>query len=168
MQVTQTRVSDQERVHPPITAITDALSFRVARFNRLIERMGGMNFQSRLGITLNEWRVIGITEALGAATVSDVRKMLVMDKGQMSRITSGLVERGYIASQPSQGDRRVITLALTEQGRALHADVLAEATLRNEYMSNCFTSEECAEFLRLLDKLTAHTLKRAEAEGAAL
>ncbi|MCW1956752.1 MAG: MarR family winged helix-turn-helix transcriptional regulator [Roseobacter sp.] len=168
MQLDHVQFGGQEdRIHPPIADITDVLSFRVARFNRLIERMGGTNFQSRLGITLNEWRVIGITEALGAATVSQVRKMLVMDKGQMSRIARGLVARGLIVSRPSSGDRRVMALALTEAGRTIHAQVLAEAAHRNERLSGCFSADECSEFLRLLDKLTEHTLKRAEAEGIA-
>lgn len=167
MTATQAVVPDDMRVHPPIAAITDALSFRIARFNRLIERMGGANFQSRLGITLNEWRLIGIIEALSNATVSDVRRVLVMDKGQMSRVSSGLVERGLIVASPSRNDGRVMTLSLTDMGRQLHADVLAEASLRNERLSGCFTPDECAEFLRLLDKLTSHTLARAEAEGTA-
>lgn len=165
MQQNKARCLEEVRIHPPIAAITDALTFRVARFNRLIERMGGMNFQSRLGITLNEWRVIGLTEALGAVAVSEVRKVLVMDKGQMSRIVSGLVARGFVLSEASLEDRRVVTLSLTAEGRKLHADVLAEAAQRNEGVAGCFTPAECSEFLRLLDKLTAHSIARAEAEG---
>ncbi|MCV2893208.1 MarR family winged helix-turn-helix transcriptional regulator [Lentibacter sp. XHP0401] len=168
MQARKAEQADVEQIHPPIEAVTDALSFRIARFNLLNERLGGANFQNRLGVTLNEWRVIGLTEALSPAVVSDVRKMLLMDKGQLSRVVSGLVGRGFLTTHPSQEDRRVVTLSLTRAGRELHGRVLAEAAMRNESVVGCFTPDECAEFLRLLDKLTAHSIERAKAEGVTL
>ena len=165
MQANRAKKAGGEKIHPEILSVTDALSFRVARFNLLNERLGGMNFQKRLGVTLNEWRVIGLTEALAPATVSDVRKMLLMDKGQLSRSVRGLVARGLLLTHTSPEDRRAVTLSLTGKGRVLHGKVLAEAAMRNESVVGCFTAEESAEFLRLLDKLTAHSIARAEAEG---
>ena len=121
-----------EKIHPEILSVTDALSFRVARFSLLNERLGGMNFQKRLGVTLNEWRVIGLTEALAPATVSDVRKMLLMDKGQLSRSVRGLVARGLLLTHPSPEDPPAVTLSLTANGRVLHGHALAYASLRHD------------------------------------
>ena len=153
------------QIHPPIAAIEDALSFRVARFNLINDRLGGANFVKRFGITLNEWRVIGLTHSADRPTHSDIRKTLLMDKGQLSRIVSSLGERGLLHVKEAESDKRAIQLELSAEGQELHDHILTEASRRNESVASCFTAEECAEFLRLLDKLTDHAVMRAASEG---
>lgn len=154
-------------VHPPITAITDTLTFRTARFNLLLDRLGGSNFQKRFGITLNEWRVIGLTRATEKATVASIRAELAMDKGQLSRTVSSLAKRGLLETASGKTDRRVSHISLTPDGHALHDQILAEAISRNEKVVSCLSETECAEFLRLLGKLTDLAETRARQEGVA-
>ncbi len=153
------------KIHPPIAVIEDALSFRVAQFNLINDRLGAMNFVARFGITLNEWRVIGLTHSGDRPTHSDVRRQLIMDKGQMSRIVRSLSERGFLQTQEAESDKRALRLELSTEGRILHDHILAEASRRNEAVASCFTAEECREFLRLLGKLTDHAIVRAAEEG---
>ena len=51
-------------IHPPIETILDALSFRLARLNALNERIGSQHFRRKYDMSLNEWRVLGLTCAL--------------------------------------------------------------------------------------------------------
>lgn len=167
MDSTENKGETPPRIHPPIRAITDALTFRTARLNLLLDRLGGSNFQKRFGITLNEWRVIGLAHATDHATVANIRAKLAMDKGQLSRTVSGLSERGLLRTAAGTADRRVTHISLTPEGRALHDEILAEATSRNEKVVSCLDAAECAEFLRLLDKLTALAESRARQEDVA-
>lgn len=160
-----TETTSTQSAHPPISAITHALTFRVARFNLLLERMGMRNFQERCGVTLNEWRVIGLSHALESPSVADLRRTLQMDKGQLSRIVSGLVKRALVTTTPHEDDKRVITIRLTHAGRQMHNRILAETAERNARVTSCLTAEETTEFLQLLDKLTALAETRAESEG---
>lgn len=159
------KLAAAKSVHPPISAITHALTFRVARFNILLERMGMSNFQERFGVTLNEWRIIGLTHALEAPSVADLRRTLLMDKGQLSRIVSGLVKRALVTTAARENDKRVIDIRLTPAGLEMHDRILAETALRNARVTACFTAEETTEFLRLLDKLTTLAETRADSEG---
>jgi len=154
-----------ERIHPPIGRISDALSFRLVRLVGINERSGGRWSRRVFGLSLNEWRVMGLSHELAPATAAQIGKMLQMDKGQVSRIVQTLVEKGYLVSRPSARDARVAILDLTEAGRVLHDRVLAYATIRNEMVVSSLSREECATFMRLLEKITAHNedlLERAE------
>lgn len=155
----------KQAVHPEIDSLVDALSFRVARFNLLIERVGIAIFVEEFGLKLNEWRVMGLVRASAEVTHSDLSKTLVMDKGQVSRTVNGLIKRGLIEPKFSRTDKRVAYLQLTETGEALHADVIAVVRQENEVVVDCFTPEECEEFLRLLNKLTDRAVSRAEGRG---
>ena len=41
MQANRAKKAEGEKIHPEILSVTDALSFRVARFSLLNERLGG-------------------------------------------------------------------------------------------------------------------------------
>ena len=154
-----------ERIHPPIGRISDALSFRLVRLVGINERSGGRWSRRVFGLSLNEWRVMGLAHELAPATAAQIGKMLQMDKGQVSRIVQTLVEKGYLVARPSARDARVAILDLTDAGRVLHDRVLAYAAIRNEMVVSSLSREECATFMRLLEKITAHNedlLERAE------
>jgi DNA-binding MarR family transcriptional regulator len=142
-------------VHPPIDAITDALTFKVARLAALNERAGGHHFKSKHGITLNQWRVLGLTFAHGPVSSRDVRDILYMDKGQFSRVVKHLVGLGFIHTTTNSQDARTVELTLTGEGRKFHDKLLCFTAERNEAVVSTLTSQECEEVIRLLDKISA-------------
>lgn len=143
-------------IHPPITALPNALTFRLARLVAVNDAAGGAQFRAAFGLSLNEWRVIGLVQALGPVGFGRLRKSLLMDKGQLSRVLKALTSRALISARPVAGDARSVELLLTETGRALHDDALAFTTARNEVVVETLTQEECRQFMRLLEKITAH------------
>lgn len=159
------KLQETQGAHPPIDAITDALSFRIARFNLLNERLGAAQFVKRFGITLNEWRVIGLAASMEKPSVSQIRAVMLIDKGQLSRVVAGLTERGLIVTNPSAEDKRVICVGLTDDGEALHAQAIANLKDRNEKTVACLSAGETAEFLRILDMLTSAAESRIAEDG---
>ena len=143
-------------VHPPIDAITDALSFKVARFAAINERSGSHYFRTVHNITLNQWRVLGLTAALGPVSSSEIREILYMDKGQFSRTVKSLVDDGYIHANTDSNDARAVALELSTKGQTLHDKLLCFTAERNESVVSVLSQEECHTLLNLLDKLRVH------------
>jgi len=155
----------QTQVHPPIHSILDAIAFRLARLAAVNERAGTVRFRSAYGISLNEWRVLGLAHALAPATVSAIRKVLLMDKGQLSRTVRQLSDAGLIETRPARNDSRSVEVTLTEAGQGLHNRILEFSRERNEAVVETLTPEECRELMRLLQKITAHNEELAMLAG---
>lgn len=67
------------QIHPPIGSLLDALSFRVQLLAAVNERSGNIYFRDTLGLRLNEWRVLGVTQAMQPLEFDNLRRMLVID-----------------------------------------------------------------------------------------
>jgi hypothetical protein len=78
-----------------------------------------------------------------------------IDKISVSRAAAALIERGLIAARDNPGDGRSHLLALTEDGRALYAEIAPVALAMEAELLSSLSCEERA----LLDGL----LRRIEA-----
>ncbi len=85
-------------------------------------------YRERFGISIPEWRVlVHLAQPLdGAETVSvrDIEARVAMEKSKVSRAASRLEAAGYVAKTVDGGDRRLVHLALTAEGRDLMAQIL--------------------------------------------
>jgi DNA-binding MarR family transcriptional regulator len=71
----------------------------------------------------------------------------------MSAVVDGLVERGYLAREPVDGDRRAVRLSLTRDGaKALAA---AEAAMAERLEPLVVAIDDRAAFVRGLDEMHA-------------
>lgn len=132
------------------------LTFRLARLVAVNERSGNRWTRSEFGLSLNEWRVLGLTNAMEPVRTGRIGRLLLMDKGQLSRIVHKLADDGLIRTRPSEEDARSVDLEMTDKGRKLHDHTLARAAARNDVVVETLTRAECAEFMRLLQKITEH------------
>ncbi|UYV39217.1 MarR family transcriptional regulator [Rhodobacteraceae bacterium D3-12] len=138
-----------------IRHLTDAMSFRVSRFASINEYLGSKHFRREFGVSLSEWRVLGLVAEGNPATTRALRDTLLMDRGLLSRVVKALRSRGLVRSQVCASDKRQAELFLTDEGRALHRACIAFTDNRNKAMASALTAEEQAEFNRLLDVLIA-------------
>lgn len=145
--------ADQDVSHPPVHDIRDLISFRLSNLVAANDRVGQGWVQKKFGLSLNEWRVLGLTHALEPVIVSDIRRILHIDKGQLSRVVKSLIERGFLRGTANRDDQRFIELQVTTRGRALHDDMLAYSTQRNRNVIADLSKQEARELFRLLGKL---------------
>ncbi|SEO38887.1 DNA-binding transcriptional regulator, MarR family [Salinihabitans flavidus] len=162
---TKKRPGTKPRVHPPITTLMDALSFRIARLAAINEKAGNALFREQFGLTLTEWRVLGVTQAMQCVPFNQLYRYLVMDKGQLSRTVKALGKRDLIEILPSETDARQIQIRTTQAGRDLHDRALVYTQERNEVTVETLTPEECAEFMRILKKISTDNEDRAFMSG---
>jgi DNA-binding MarR family transcriptional regulator len=144
--------------------LRDLLSYRVALLARVNDRVGQAEIQSKFGLTLGEWRVLGVVGYLGEATLRAVARQAFLDEGQVSRSVAALVDRGLVRRHVSTSDQRRSGLRLSAAGQRLHSRVLDYARKVNRPAAYGLTAMEHRDLMRLLDKV----LDRVHADYAAL
>lgn len=72
-----------------------------------------------LALTHMESKVLGYFGRLPGATQSDLVQHSGRDKAQLARLIKGLRERGLLAAEADEADRRNLRLRLTDAGQGL-------------------------------------------------
>jgi DNA-binding MarR family transcriptional regulator len=144
---------DGQARHPEIGDIRDLLTFRIAMLAATNDRVGQSWLWSDFGLRILEWRVIGLTAAMEPVRFGTIARRLLVDKGQLSRLVKGLVERGLIQTAPDDEDQRTMRISMTEAGLRLHRKALDKAFARNDRIVSAMTRDETQMLFQLLDKL---------------
>lgn len=100
---------------------------QVRAFNRFYTRIIGLLDEGmhKTMHSLSEARVIYELSKDGVTTGAQVAATLNMDRGQLSRIMTKLVDQGLIANLPRSGDGRSTPVGLTPEGREVAARLSA-------------------------------------------
>jgi DNA-binding MarR family transcriptional regulator len=70
-------------------------------------------------LTVPQYRTLAFVNRNEGASLSNVAEHIGLTLPSMSKLMDGLVVRGLVTRQPHTGDRRRVTLALTEHGRTM-------------------------------------------------
>lgn len=82
-------------------------------------------YRAQFGISIPEWRVlVHLAHAGDGASVRDIEARVQLEKYEISRTAKRLEERGLVSKTPGVIDRRLVSLCLTPDGRALMAQLL--------------------------------------------
>lgn len=106
------------------------LPYQLSVASNAVSSLIAERYRKRFGLKVPEWRVMAVLGDAGTMTQRGLTAATVMDKVAVNRAVKVLEERGLIARVPNPGDGRSHLLALTGEGRAIHAEVmpLAKAT----------------------------------------
>ena len=113
----------------------------------------------QLGVTLQEWRTIALLAAEAPQSLIKLSRAAGLDKAQMSRAVSSLVDRGLIIRRGAEAGGRAVDLSLSRTGEALYAQLIAAATERDAAFQACLSAEELMALETALNKL--YSLARA-------
>ena len=103
------------------------LPYRLAMAAGRVSRDFSERYRSQFGISVAEWRVIANLTQKEAVSVRDIFERVDMDKSKVSRAASRLEKAGYVKKLVNPGDRRLVSLTLTQKGQALAARILPMA-----------------------------------------
>ena len=92
-----------------------------------------------------------------ADTVTELARMVPIDAASISRNVDRLVKRGLIQRRRSRSDRRVVRLALTEEGTAVMPRIMEQLQEVNSILLRGVTQEEMRGFMGMLQKVTANS-----------
>ncbi|MDE7327836.1 MAG: MarR family transcriptional regulator [Lachnospiraceae bacterium] len=98
-------------------------------------------------------RILMILNESESITQRDLTERLGIQPGSASEILSKLESAGWILRIQNEADRRTTDVCLTDSGRELAAEALAQRQKRHEEMFSCLSAEEKQELLSLLEKV---------------
>jgi len=99
----------------------DTPTLTIARLSRVIENQGTPD------LSLPQYRVLGLLST-GDERASLLASRLAVAKPTLTSLVDSLVERGYVSRETPEGDRRAVSLSITDAGRLAVSD--AGARLR--------------------------------------
>ena len=80
---------------------------------------GLKNQLSPYGLDAVEYTVLSVCMAVGPTSIRDLRELVPIDYGHMSRTTTRLEDKGLLQKIRTRDDRRVVRLRVTEEGASL-------------------------------------------------
>lgn len=138
--------------------LADFLPYQLSITSNAVSSLIAGRYRARFGLKITEWRVMAVLGDIGAATQRDLAEATLMDKVAVNRACKMLEDRGLLARQPNTLDGRSHTLTLTDEGRAIHGEVMPLARQSEAEIFAVLSQEEQVQFrallLRLLDQAT--------------
>jgi len=144
-----------ERALEGIRTLEQVLSFRLAVMQRLLDRQM-VRVLERHGLNLAAYRVMITIDAFGEMAAADLVRLVVVDKGQVSRCCQELTALGLMASRPDPKSARRKFLHLTEAGTAKLLELKPDVDARNAALEALMDDEERDALDRALSKLTRY------------
>jgi len=116
------------------------------------------------GLTGIQWSALMSIWFERGSTSAEIARDLAHDKGAMTRLIDTLEQRGWVTRVRDSGDRRIINLALTDEGRALGMRCKLRVIAYWNALLKDWDEDETQTLIALLQKLRA-TMESATAEG---
>lgn len=138
--------------------LADFLPYQLSITSNAVSSVIASRYRARFGLKVPEWRVMAVLGDSGGATQRHLTEATLMDKVAVNRACKVLEERGLITRQPNARDGRSHLLDLTDEGRAVYAEVMP---LARQSESEIFASLDAAQ-QEQLRKLLAQVFEHAK------
>jgi DNA-binding MarR family transcriptional regulator len=131
------------------------LPYRLSVASNAVSTRISASYRKRFGLKVPEWRLIAILAESNEMTPQALGSAARIDKISVSRAAAALIERGLIVARNNPGDGRSHLLALTEDGRALYAEIAPVALAMETELLGGFSDKERAMLDALLRRIEA-------------
>lgn len=111
-----------------------------------LSRGASQHYLAVFDVGIETWRCLVLLAVHGSISAQQVSRVIGMDKASVSRCFKSMQSRGLITVGLDAGDGRLRIATLTQQGRALHDQILGIALERER------------AFLEVLDRAEIETL----------
>jgi DNA-binding MarR family transcriptional regulator len=104
----------------------------------------------RSGLTVTQWRALGVLLHDPGATHSDLMRQLEIEAPSVTSLVNGMERKGWVKRTRSSSDARVKRLSLTPHGRGMIEDVQEAMQPIEARMASTLSASEQATLKRLL------------------
>jgi DNA-binding MarR family transcriptional regulator len=101
----------------------------------------------------------------GERTMGDMARELVCSRSGLTAIVDRLVAKGLVERRRSGRDRRIVRVAMTDEGRRLHAERRAARRAMAEGMLGALDASEQATFVALMRRIRVTVAGQAGARS---
>jgi DNA-binding MarR family transcriptional regulator len=144
---------DAGRTQEPELRLDAYLPYRLSVASNAVSGLIARAYQDRFGLSIPQWRVICVLAEDDGLTQGQIVSRTVMDKVTVSRSAQALLKRRLVARSDHHADGRSHVLALTREGRSLHAEIAPLALAYEAALISGLAPEEVAMLKRLLNRL---------------
>ena len=141
--------------------LNDFLTYRINKMARLLEAEAALRLKGT-GVNLTSYRIMLVISIFEEITVSDLARLLVIDRAQVSRLASDLTQQELLASKPDRSNKLKKLLMLTEKGREKYAELGARFDGRTDLIADHATQEELDILIPLLDRVNRSLADRID------
>ncbi|HEX6859623.1 MAG TPA: MarR family winged helix-turn-helix transcriptional regulator [Caulobacteraceae bacterium] len=143
--------------------LDDYMPYRLSVSSNAVSRLIARAYEDRFGLSVPQWRLMAVL-AEKPMTQQQIVARTAMDKVTVSRAAQGLLTRHLVTRTAHEADGRSHILTLSEQGRALHAEIAPMALAYEAALLSGLTPPEIETLKRLLMRLesAAHRLAGEE------
>ncbi len=133
----------------------DSVGYQMRRIVTLI----GLEVERRmepLGLTDAQWKPLLRLSLQDGATAAQLARMCHLDAGGMTRLLDRLEAKGLCQRERSQEDRRVVHIALTDEGEAAAAQIPEQLESIHAVALQGFSAQERAQLAGFMERLYAN------------
>jgi len=123
--------------------------YRITVLAEAVSRSIAQVYESRFGLSRDEWRVLATLADTGALKPVELAEQTNLNKMQISRALKRMEDEGLVTREDDPTDGRAWLVSLQPAGRALHRRIVPMVAAREQYL------------LEELDDATRHTLEQA-------
>lgn len=126
------------------------MSENLREASRAVALIGRTLERACADLTLAQYRVLAMV-ARGDARASKIAERLAVAKPTVTAVVDGLVDRGYLLREAVPGDRRAVSIVVTDEGRARLAAAEDAMSARLEHLLGAVSDR--AAFVRGLAEI---------------
>jgi DNA-binding MarR family transcriptional regulator len=144
--------------------LQDFLPYMLSVTSNAVSGRIAQEYRTRFGLKVPEWRVMAVLGDMGEMTQRELTAFTIMDKVAVNRACKELEERGLASRQPNTRDGRSHLLALTDEGRRMHGEIMPLALEMERRLFANFGTDEIETFRALLQRIKEE-VRDLHAEG---
>lgn len=153
---------DKDSTHAPVLA--DFLPYQLSIASNAVSGRIAELYQARFELKISEWRIMAVLGEADARTQRELATLTLMDKVAVNRACRVLEDRGLMERRPNAQDGRSHHVALSDEGRAIYAQIMPLARDVEQQLLAPFAAEERAVLRDLLGRLRQASDKIEAAE----
>jgi len=142
-----------------LEALNTHLTFRISRLSKLLEIEGTARLDE-CGVNLTGYRMLQVIHTFKDISVSDLSKVMLIDRALISRTASHLIERGLLKAGSDPSSRRKKILSLTDEGQRLFHDLRARFDERQSEIEDLLSDPQLRQLLDSIDKISLYLEQR--------
>ncbi len=107
--------------------LEEFLPYQLAVLADRVSREFSALYKRKYDLSVAEWRVVAHLGQSGTVSVREIHRRAMLGKSQVSRAATRLERNGYISKAANPEDGRLVSLALTDKGKAMLAVLAPQA-----------------------------------------
>lgn len=141
--------------------LDEFLPYQLSVTSNAVSSAIARTYEVLFGLRVPEWRLIAVLAEQEGVTQQALVARTEMDKMTVSRAAQALVTRGLVTRVPHGSDKRSHALALSDDGRALYAQIAPKALELEQKLLEELGTREVAQLKSTLAKLksASHALR---------